>query len=191
MERFSQLKDLCSDVLLLCPECSDTVAFHSLSHVLSDFLRVSKAWHSVFLGDLVAGQDYVELKEFPSALLEQVLVASIEGCVVSRGQIAASSDGVISLCESLVPTESVADGFECSCALVTNVHADNIPSWLVNEVAHILIPGAVSRLMLMPRVPYSNPELGAFYMQEYNGLVTGYLGKISQRRVGVKRGFGA
>ena len=189
MEQFSQIKDLMPDVLLHCKECPDTIALHSLSHASAEFLRSSGAWCSLFYGDLVKDSPVVPLKDFPNALLNEVVLIKLNGFLASKGLVSALSDGVLYLDDPYIPDRDVIDGLVCSCSLVPDPHAAYIPPRVVREFSSAFIYLALSDILLMPNVPYSNPQLGAYFAQKYEKELIIAKARLSQNRTGVNRGF--
>lgn len=78
------------------------------------------------------------------------------------------SGTVLTLLEDDVPT--AAGTMEVYGSMRPKTTATHLPDLFLNEYAEALRMGMLSRLMVMPKKPWSNPELAAFYRGEAHQL---------------------
>lgn len=77
----------------------------------------------------------------------------------------------ITLVEDHIPGAAVTDGLEIKGALKPKFGADRLPDILLTTHLEALRKSVLHRLMLMPKKPWSNPELAVVYGNEATRLI--------------------
>jgi hypothetical protein len=67
------------------------------------------------------------------------------------------------------------------CALKPTRASTSFPTLLYERYVETIAHGAKARVMLIPKKPYSDPAMGAYHQQMFNGLV-------AEARIRVARG---
>jgi hypothetical protein len=81
---------------------------------------------------------------------------------------------------TLVPTPDVAGTLAMTVALKPSPTATGIDDAMFNEYRDAIIHGALARLMLSPKKPYSNPSLATYHQQQFT-ILTGQAGMRQAR----------
>jgi hypothetical protein len=81
---------------------------------------------------------------------------------------------------TLVPTPDVAGTLSMEVALKPSPSAAGIDDSIFNEYREAIVHGALSRLMLSPKKPYSNPSLATYHQQQCT-ILTGQAGMRQAR----------
>lgn len=81
---------------------------------------------------------------------------------------------------TLVPTPDVSGTLKLEVALKPPPTATGIDDAMFNEFREAIVHGALSRLMLSPKKPYSDGSLGAYHAQQFT-IKTGQAGMRTAR----------
>lgn len=80
----------------------------------------------------------------------------------------------------LVPTPDVSGTLKLEVALKPSSTATGVDDSIFNEYREAVVHGALGRLMLSPKKPYSNPSLAAYHQQQFT-IMTGRAGMRQAR----------
>lgn len=81
---------------------------------------------------------------------------------------------------TLVPTPDVAGTLKLEVVLKPSLTATGVDDALFNEYREAIVHGALGRLMLSPKKPYSDAQLGAYHAQQFT-IKTGQAGMRAAR----------
>jgi len=70
--------------------------------------------------------------------------------------------------EGSIPDKDKDDAIEVKVVLRPMYNAVNIPTWMFERWGNTIMAFAKYKLMLMPRKPWSNPEMAIYYKKEYD-----------------------
>ena|SRR5687768_3135908 len=68
---------------------------------------------------------------------------------------------------TLVPTPDVPGTLSMKVALKPTISASGIEDWIFREYQEAIVHGALARLMLSPKKPYSDPALAGYHEQMF------------------------
>lgn len=66
---------------------------------------------------------------------------------------------------------SAAGNLRILAALKPTRASTSFPEWIYERYIEVIAHGAKSRIMMSPKKPYSNPTLGAWHMEQFNGFI--------------------
>lgn len=66
---------------------------------------------------------------------------------------------------------SATGNLRINVALKPTRASTSFPEWIYERYIETIAHGAKARLMMSPKKPYSNAQLGAYHMTEFNGLI--------------------
>ncbi|MCG5533100.1 hypothetical protein LRF89_06550 [Halorhodospira sp. 9621] len=152
-----KIDTLLRDVLPEAPGCPKVVALNAVRHALNEWLRDGRGWQ-VRLTLTPAGDGVYEFEP-------------LEGSVALALVHARDQDGEAVPARFAPPKRVEPEGGEwahtADVLLGLAEQANEVPGWLLSRGAEAIAAGAKARLLVMPGVEWSAPELGMHYRALY------------------------
>lgn len=190
------------EVLPSVPGCSQAMAIYAIRNAAIDFCHRSLAWiYNPEAIDVVADQMAYPFVPPTDAVVVKVLQAWHDGDelvpatpddlnglyrnwrTVTGTPLYSTQDDERNLLLVPTPDAGLVDGLTMRVALKPTISASGIEFRIYEEYRTAIAAGALSKLMMMPKKPYSDPELAAFHLNVFEE-------KIVDVRNKVLRGYG-
>lgn len=156
------LDALLPDVLPETPGCPNPLALSAIRNAAGEFLRDTHAWREVFDSITPIQEEWSEYA-LPIPAGTQILA------IVSA--IPASGDRKLAILfkppGALMVRDAGNESFVVTVALGLAPGASEVPGWILGRAGEQIAAGAKHRLLRMPGVEWSNPELGLYYQGIY------------------------
>jgi hypothetical protein len=193
------------DVLPQVPGCPNPVVRHELRRAAQALLTATRAWQENLAPlPVAAGQDEVTIAPTTPAQqqivriesvwldgqrLEPVTPDELDGATTDNwgthtgapSRYLQLTPGVLTLYPT--PAANAITGLLVRVSLCPSDTATTIPDDLALRYSDEIQVGARARLMLYPNKPWSNPQLGITYAQDFNGAIGAAAAKAARAQV--------
>lgn len=190
------------DVLPHVPMCPSVVALHELLRSAQDFFERSRVWKAMTGPVAVtAGQALVDvICPDPNTDPARIEAAWLDGRRIHPQTVEALNDVAGPLWTSQVgatshyvqmtpyqvqlyplPSVAAAQGVIFNVAVMPGETSTTLPDDVADRYRDQIIAGAKARLMLRPGKPWSNPNMGAALMQQFDADVARFNASASLR----------
>lgn len=176
------LNDILNDVYLEVPGCANEIMKQQLRLTAREFCTRTEAWTDYVTKSIVANTESYNLNTGYSANIHRILwvkygtSATLDTTSpLAVNQYKLDNEWTLTLLFDC-PT-AITNGLYVKMALRpvfggVSTDANDLPEWFIDRYAEFLSAGVKSRLMRMPRKPWSNPELSRHYESIYSqGIV--------------------
>lgn len=183
LENLSDLYDLEDDVSIDVPGCLSATIQRALTRVCRELIYKSNVWkEDLPLLDVVARQTDYNINVPYNALIKNLSdVKIIQSPLQSFDSVEEYPQPYYDYIPenilrfkspALAPQQAFIEGMRLTAVLVPNFNCNAIPKWIFERYAEGFIAGAKAQLMLSPKKPYSNLDLGVKNENKYNEFVT-------------------
>ena len=155
------------------PGCEPGLILNALKEAGRDFCIQTEAWRVELAAmNVVASQVEYRPTVKQDAAIHRVYSIEIDDVAVNLALVTLNADGrTITLDTSIEPQESITNGLIVSVVLRPYMSCAGYDEWFLDRYAETIKAGALSKLMLQPKKPWSDPQRGMDYRMSYgNGL---------------------
>ena len=173
MAEIVQLSDYVSEIIADLPGCTTIQALKGLRKALRDFQDETEIWtEDLDPIDIVKDQVQYTLTPSYDASVHRILEVKIDGSVIAPDKYELILDDdtiefILELSEDITPVAAITDGLEVKVVLRSFIKTDDIPEYFFDRWGEAVILKAKSDLMLSPKKPYTNPQMGMKYLNDY------------------------
>lgn len=189
------------DIVVHLPECPEPLMDNAIRNAAIEFCQRTLAWNEAMDAESVAATDLpYQVVGWPSgSVVCDILAMSVGGKQVDqknartldqRGDWRAETgavEGYIQTAQDafdLWPRPAEAVSVIVTAAFAPTKTADTLPDFLYHQYAEAIAAGALARLFVIPRQPWTDPAAGSGWGGLFNGA-------IGETRASVMRSFGA
>lgn len=180
-----------NDLMPSLPGAEPVLVIHELRRVAQDFCTRTRAWQetldpiTVDAGDatvqMIADTSSAEVVRIESVWIGGSLVraqpaSELDATLPNWPQLTGPPEMVTQVSPAvavLCPIPNVATSIVFRVSLRPNDTATGLPDDLAAEYRNALVAGTVARMMLLPKKPWSNPQLGMANNAAYELAVAG------------------
>jgi hypothetical protein len=181
--------DLLQEVLPRLPGCGVDLASFHIKQAVIDLCRRSLVWkHWPDPQDIDAGEPEYGIELPPGADIAQVMLVRVDGVTdpltpLDMDQVEAqfpawrTDQGVVSAYFQpepskvhllLTPDETISNGLSMVLAVQPKMASTIFPDWLYSQFGQRIADGALSRLLDIPRKPWSDAVTAARHKREFD-----------------------
>lgn len=184
------LTALVPDVRVEIPEAASFVAERQLLRAAREFLEESRAWRANIQISTVGGTSTVDLSAIlplDTELVDIVSIKNVDGSAPLtprtfiwmdknqadwRTETSLNAQWYVLELNNIIrlvptPSTSIAGQYNLRVAVKPTLTAAVIDDVVVNKYDEVLIHGALSKLYVMPRKPWTDNNLAAFHMNAF------------------------
>lgn len=198
---FSQYSDYTVRMISELPSCPDQIILQEMQRAAYDVFRFSEGWREKLITDIVNAEDTYTVSYSGDASVFRIYQVKMKAqssdsfdnlIPVDTYKYEYVEDDHIRFFADYIPTIDLTDGMQIEVAVVPNLTALGIPTWLMNRYAACLMAKCKFNLMMQPNKPWSNVQLAQYwytiYQKEQRDLVRDkYAGRLNNNIMAIQR----
>jgi hypothetical protein len=152
------------------PECDDGYLLNALKMVGRDFCIGTEAWIEELAPiNVLAGTTTYRLVVKQEGSVHRIKKVVMNDLDVDLRLVSLSANGRdLILDDSIEPTAAATNGLVVTIVVRPHFSATAYPEWFLDRYSEALMAGTLSKLMLEPKKPWTNPERGIMYRDLYS-----------------------
>lgn len=151
------------------PNCPQVMQKQHLQRALIEFCKDSELLQETITRNVVADQATYYINSTYDASIHRLLSVKIDDRELDINDYELVNESELRLDNA--HTEDVTDGLVIKMVLRPTLNngdtESSLPSIFLDRYGHIIATKAKSSLMLIPRKPWSEPQTGAYYAEQY------------------------